>query len=62
MIKIENTEIVGWQAAIRGMRNPLESWDKIAAIAILLRSVTAIVKNTSVRFVITLRLVLTTLV
>ena len=28
MIKIENTEIVGWQAAIRGMRNPLESWDK----------------------------------
>ena len=28
MIKIENTEIVGWQAAIRGMRNPLNSWDK----------------------------------
>ena len=28
MIKIENTEVVGWQAAIRGMRNPLESWDK----------------------------------
>lgn len=28
MIKIENTEIVGWEAAIRGMRNPLESWDK----------------------------------
>ena len=28
MIKIENTEIVGWQAAVRGMRNPLESWDK----------------------------------
>ena len=22
MIKIENTEVVGWEAAIRGMRNP----------------------------------------
>ena len=28
MIKIEHTEIVGWEAAIRGMRNPLNSWDK----------------------------------
>ena len=28
MIKIENTEIVGWQAAIRGMRNPMNSWAK----------------------------------
>ena len=28
MIKIENTEIVGWQAAVRGMRNPMNSWDK----------------------------------
>ena len=28
MIKIENTEIVGWEAAIRGMRNPMNSWDK----------------------------------
>ena len=28
MIKIENTEIVGWEAAIRGMRNPLNSWEK----------------------------------
>ena len=29
MIKIENTEVVGWGHAIRGMRNPLNSWDKI---------------------------------
>lgn len=29
MIKIDNYEIVGWEAAIRGMRNPLNSWDKI---------------------------------
>lgn len=28
MLKIENTEVYGWEAAIRGMRNPLESWDK----------------------------------
>ena len=28
MIKFENTEIMGWDHAIRGMRNPLESWEK----------------------------------
>lgn len=28
MIKIENAEVVGWEHAIRGMRNPLNSWDK----------------------------------
>ena len=28
MIKIEKTEVFGWDAAIRGMRNPLNSWDK----------------------------------
>lgn len=28
MIKIENTEVFGWEAAIRGMRNPLNSWKK----------------------------------
>ena len=28
MIKLENTEIVGWEAAIRGMRNPMNSWAK----------------------------------
>lgn len=27
MIKIENTNVCGWEAAIRGMRNPLNSWD-----------------------------------
>ena len=29
MIKIENTEVIGWEHAIRGMRNPLNSWDKM---------------------------------
>jgi hypothetical protein len=28
MIKIENIETYGWEAAIRGMRNPMNSWDK----------------------------------
>lgn len=28
MLKFEHTEVVGWEAAIRGMRNPLESWEK----------------------------------
>lgn len=28
MIKIENVEVTGWEHAIRGMRNPLNSWDK----------------------------------
>lgn len=26
MIKLENTEVMGWEAVIRGMRNPLNSW------------------------------------
>ena len=28
MIKIEKVETYGWEAAIRGMRNPKNSWDK----------------------------------
>ena len=28
MIKLENTEVFGWEAAIRGMRNPMNSWSK----------------------------------
>ena len=28
MITIENTDVSGWEAAIRGMRNPMNSWDK----------------------------------
>lgn len=28
MIKIENVEVYGWEAAIRGMRNPMNSWEK----------------------------------
>lgn len=28
MIKLEKTETYGWEAAIRGMRNPMNSWEK----------------------------------
>lgn len=28
MLKIENFEVLGWEHAIRGMRNPKNSWDK----------------------------------
>lgn len=28
VIKIENADVFGWEATIRGMRNPLNSWDK----------------------------------
>lgn len=27
-IKIDNVEVMGWEAAIRGMRNPKNSWEK----------------------------------
>ena len=28
MLKVENIEVYGWEAAIRGMRNPMNSWEK----------------------------------
>lgn len=28
MLKIKNTEVLGWEHAIRGMRNPKNSWEK----------------------------------
>ena len=28
MLKIENTEVIGWEHAIRGMRNPKNSWER----------------------------------
>lgn len=28
MIKIEHVETAGWEAALRGMRNPMNSWEK----------------------------------
>lgn len=28
MLKLEHTEVFGWEATIRGMRNPMNSWNK----------------------------------
>ena len=28
MLKIENFEVLGWEHVIRGMRNPMNSWEK----------------------------------
>lgn len=28
MVRIENVDVFGWESAIRGMRNPMNSWDK----------------------------------
>ena len=29
MLKIENVEDYGWDAAVRGMRNPMNSWARM---------------------------------
>ena len=29
MIQFENIVVSGWEAAIRGMRNPLNSWENL---------------------------------
>lgn len=34
MIKFENTEVIGWEHAIRGMRNPMNSWKKSDSVFI----------------------------
>lgn len=34
MLKIENVEVVGWEAAIRGSRNPMNSWKKSDSVFI----------------------------
>ena len=35
MIKIEKTETFGWKAAVRGARNPLNSWDRLDSQSIV---------------------------
>ena len=34
MIKLENYEVLGWEHAIRGMRNPMNSWEKSDSVFI----------------------------
>ena len=43
MIKLEKTEVVGWEPAIRGMRNPMNSWDKSDS-----KKITAVLKTRQV--------------
>lgn len=38
MIKLENTEVMGWEGAIRGMRNPMNSWEKSDSVLCMRRS------------------------
>lgn len=34
MIRLENYEVIGFEHAIRGMRNPMNSWDKSDSVFI----------------------------
>lgn len=52
MIKIENVEIYGWEAAIRGMRNPKNSWDKSDSTWEFVEDSAIINPNDEVKFVI----------
>lgn len=51
MIKIELTEVFGWNAAIRGMRNPLNSWDRIDSDWEFVEDPSIINPNDEVKFV-----------
>ena len=39
MIKIEQTEVTGWDHAVRGMRNPMNSWMKRDSVTVLGKTV-----------------------
>ena len=45
MIKIENVEVVGWESAIRGMRNPMNSWDKSDSVILPTENIIDVGKN-----------------
>ena len=51
MIKITNTEVFGWDAAIRGMRNPMNSWDRIDSDWEFVEDLSIINPNDEVKFV-----------
>lgn len=52
MINIQNTDVYGFEAAIRGMRNPMNSWDKSDSCWDLLPDPSPINPNDEVAFVI----------
>ena len=51
MIKIEHTEVFGWDAAIRGMRNPKNSWDRMDSDWEFVEDPSIINPNDEVKFV-----------
>ena len=51
MIKIEKTEVYGWEPAIRGMRNPKNSWDKSDSSWEFVEDPSIINPNDEVKFV-----------
>ena len=52
MIKIEHTEVHGWEAAIRGMRNPMNSWERSDSEWEFVEDPSIINPNDEVKFVI----------
>lgn len=51
MIKIDQTEVFGWNAAVRGMRNPMNSWDRIDSDWEFVEDPSIINPNDEVKFV-----------
>ena len=51
MIKIEKTSIYGWEEAIRGMRNPMNSWDRMDSDWEFVEDPSIINPNDEVKFV-----------
>lgn len=51
MLKIENTETSGWEPAVRGMRNPKNSWDKSDSCWDFVEDPAIINPNDSLQFV-----------
>ncbi len=51
MIKIKHTDVYGWEAAIRGMRNPMNSWDKSDSDWEFVEDIATINPNDEVKFV-----------
>ena len=51
MIKLELTEVFGWNAAVRGMRNPMNSWAKIDSDWEFVEDPSIINPNDEVKFV-----------
>jgi hypothetical protein len=52
MIKLEKTDVYGWEAAIRGMRNAMNSWDKSDSDWEFVEDPSIINPNVEIKFVI----------